>query len=142
MDMLTGAQRSALMGRVRGKDTKPELALRRLLHRMGYRFRLHRRDLPGSPDLVLPRFKLAIFVHGCFWHRHPRCRLATTPATNSAFWLEKFRTNRKRDRRNQRQLAAAGWRVLVVWQCELAQVDKLKERLRGLIEERGQSAPN
>lgn len=136
MDNLPPSRRSCLMARIRGKNTGPEVAVRRLLHSMGYRFRLHRRDLPGSPDLVLPRFKLAIFVHGCFWHRHPKCRLASTPTTNSAFWLEKFRANRKRDQRNERQLAAAGWRVVVVWQCQLAHVEKLKARLRQIIDER------
>lgn len=136
MDRLTSAQRSALMARVRGKNTAPELALRRLLHGMGYRFRLHRGDLPGSPDLVLPRFKVAIFVHGCFWHRHAKCRLATVPATNTAFWIEKFRANQKRDRSKEKQLTAVGWRVLVIWQCQLAQPDELRERISRFVNER------
>jgi len=92
------------MSRIRGKDTKPELVVRSLLHRMGFRFRLHRRDLPGSPDIVLPRHSTVVFVHGCFWHRHPRCKGATTPKSNADFWQDKFAANVERDKRNRRDL--------------------------------------
>ena len=119
MDRLTPDQRSANMARVRGKDTAPELAVRRALHRMGYRFRLHRRDLPGSPDIVLPRHRLALFVHGCFWHRHTDCRRSTTPQTRREFWETKFAANVERDRRNAAALEAAGWRVRVLWECKI-----------------------
>jgi DNA mismatch endonuclease (patch repair protein) len=116
--IVTDPARSAIMRAVRGKDTGPELVVRRVLHRAGFRFRLHRRDLPGSPDVVLPKWNAAIFVHGCFWHRHPRCRRSTTPVRNRDDWQAKFAANRRRDRRNVRDLERAGWRVIVVWECE------------------------
>ena len=107
------------MARVRGKDTAPELRVRRIAHRMGLRFRLHRRDLPGTPDLVFPKHRLAVFVHGCFWHRHPGCGRASTPSTRPEFWQAKFDGNVERDRRRQAELIALGWTVLVLWECEL-----------------------
>lgn len=112
-------ERSALMARVGQKDTKPELVVRRALHRLGFRFRLHRRDLPGRPDIVLPKYRTAIFVHGCFWHRHPGCRRTTTPKTRTAFWRGKFEANILRDRKATEALEAAGWKVIVVWECEV-----------------------
>ncbi|MGR3436694.1 MAG: very short patch repair endonuclease [Shimia sp.] len=99
------------------RDTKPEIALRRRLHRAGLRYRIAVRALPGTPDLVFPRWRCAIFVHGCYWHHHPGCRRATVPRTNTQFWVDKFAANRARDRRNVEALAAAGWRVGVVWEC-------------------------
>lgn len=119
MDTMTRAQRSALMSRIRGKDTRPELVVRSLLHRMGLRFRLHSPKLPGRPDIVLPSRKTVVFVHGCFWHRHARCRFATTPASNKEFWQAKFEANRARDRRNIAALRKLGWRVIVVWECQV-----------------------
>ena len=110
--------RSALMSRVRSKDTKPELVVRREAHALGYRFRLHRHDLPGTPDLVFPRLHKVVFVHGCFWHRHEGCRRTTTPTTRAAYWQEKFEQNVRRDRRNIAMLETLGWKVLVVWECE------------------------
>ena len=110
--------RSALMRRVRGKDTTPERAVRRAAHSLGYRFRLHRRDLPGTPDLTFPRPRKVIFVHGCFWHRHAGCPRTTTPKTRGGYWREKFEQNMDRDRRNIAMLRALGWEVLVVWECE------------------------
>lgn len=107
------------MSRIKGRDTAPELRLRSLLHRVGFRFRLHTKDLPGRPDIVLPRYRAAIFVHGCFWHRHPGCKYATTPSTRREFWQEKFNGNVSRDARNRAQLEADGWKVLIVWECEL-----------------------
>lgn len=107
-----------LMARFKGKDSKPEILVRRLLHRLGYRFRLHRRGLPGRPDIVLPRHRTVIFVHGCFWHHHEGCPVAKVPATRSEFWLDKFRTNKARDARNEQELRAAGWTVRTIWECE------------------------
>lgn len=112
------AERSALMSRIRGRDTAPELRVRRALHAMGYRFRLQRRDLPGTPDIVLPRHRIALFVHGCFWHRHPGCRSATTPRTRANFWQAKFAANVWRDASAANELRAAGWRVVTIWECE------------------------
>ena len=107
------------MGRIRSGNTKPELVLRSLLHRCGYRFRLRQRKLPGQPDIVLRKYRAAIFVHGCFWHRHPGCKQATMPKTRMEFWQAKFARNVDRDQRNREALAALGWRVVVVWECEL-----------------------
>lgn len=118
-DLLSPERRSWNMSRIRGKDTGPERQLRSMLHRAGYRFRLHRRDLPGRPDIVLPKHRTAIFVHGCFWHRHAGCRLAYEPRSNRAFWRKKFAANVARDARNVAQLGELGWRVLVVWECEI-----------------------
>ena len=106
------------MRRVRAKNTTPELAVRRAAHRLGYRFRLYRRDLPGTPDLTFPRLRRAILVHGCFWHRHAGCRRTTTPKTRTTYWRRKFEQNVERDRRNMAALRALGWDVLVVWECE------------------------
>jgi DNA mismatch endonuclease, patch repair protein len=123
-------QRSRNMAAIRGRDTKPERMVRSLLHQLGYRFRLHRRDLPGSPDIVLPRHHTVVFVHGCFWHRHAGCRFTTTPRTRSDFWEEKFRQNMERDARQQAALRAAGWSVVVVWECELREIEALTARMR------------
>lgn len=132
MDRISKTRRSALMSKVRGAHTEPELVVRRVLHSLGLRFRLHRRDLPGRPDIVLASRKTVVFVHGCFWHRHARCRRATTPATNAAFWLAKFDANRKRDRRNRTQLRKLGWQVVVIWECETLRVGDLKRKLAPL----------
>lgn len=114
------------------KNTKPEIAVRKLLHSMGLRFRLHRKDLPGSPDIVLPKYRTAIFVHGCFWHRHEGCRLASTPTTNQDYWLPKFAQNIERDARKRDALIAMGWKVLVVWECETREIEMLRDRLEQL----------
>ncbi|WP_224199552.1 very short patch repair endonuclease [Pacificimonas aurantium] len=116
---MDAASRSRMMASIRGKDTKPELTLRRALHRRGLRYRLHWKKLPGRPDLVFPRFRAALFVHGCFWHQHEGCRFATTPATRTEFWQAKFDANVERDRRNQCDLANSGWKVGVVWECSI-----------------------
>jgi DNA mismatch endonuclease (patch repair protein) len=107
------------MSGIRGRDTKPELVLRKGLHKLGFRYRLDARDLPGRPDLVLPRFNAAVFVHGCFWHRHENCKLAAVPSSNKVFWSEKFATNKARDLKAVRQLFDMGWRVAIVWECAL-----------------------
>lgn len=117
VDVVDGAIRSRMMSGIRGKDTAPELAVRRYLHAAGYRFRLHGKGLPGSPDLVMKKHRLVIFVHGCFWHRHPGCFYATSPATRKEFWQHKLARNAQRDEEQRLLLADLGWRVLVVWEC-------------------------
>jgi DNA mismatch endonuclease (patch repair protein) len=121
--------RSAQMARIKARDTKPEMIVRRALHAAGLRFRLHYRHLPGKPDIVLPSRRIAIFVHGCFWHRHsqPDCKLARLPKSRLDFWLPKLEGNRERDARNEAALREAGWDVRVIWECELAQPTKLAE---------------
>jgi DNA mismatch endonuclease (patch repair protein) len=131
-DIFTARKRSEVMSRVRGRNTGPELAVRRVLSVGGYRYRLHRADLPGRPDIVIPRLRLAIFVHGCFWHHHRGCRKATFPRTNATFWTEKITTNALRDRRDRRRLSAMDWRVLVIWECQTRDTEKLSRRLRRL----------
>lgn len=126
-DFLTPAERSERMARIRSKDTSPELALRRALHARGLRFRLNERKLPGRPDIVLPRHSAVIFVHGCFWHRHEGCKVASTPKSNTEFWLEKFRKNVERDARAIEALEALGWRVFVAWECDLGSKRKAVE---------------
>ena len=133
-DVHTPEQRSFNMSRIRSKDTKPEIVVRSLAHRLGYRFRLHRRDLPGTPDLVFPSRRKIIFVHGCFWHQHPGCRYATRPATREAFWAAKLKGNRDRDRRAMRALRRDGWGVLVVWECQTRNIDILAGRLSDFFE--------
>lgn len=132
MDTLSPLRRSQLMARVRGKDTKPEMIVRRLAHAMGYRYRLHRKDLPGRPDLVFPGRRKVVFVHGCFWHRHS-CKKATTPKSNAEFWKKKFEENVARDDRNILDLAERGWDSMVIWQCETYDTTKLSERLRSFL---------
>lgn len=122
-DIVDAPTRSRMMSRIGPKDTNPELVLRRALHARGFRYRLHRQGLPGRPDLVFPRYRAVIFVHGCFWHRHPGCPKATTPATRTEFWQRKFAGNVERDERNVRYLEADGWRVMIVWECELGRHD-------------------
>ena len=126
VDFLTPAERSERMSRIRGKDSKPEVALRRVLHGLGLRYRLHVSRLPGKPDLVLPRHKAVVFVHGCFWHRHAGCKIASTPKSNTPFWVEKFEKNVARDVRTAGRLRDLGWRVFIAWECELASPAKAK----------------
>ena len=118
IDVVDRATRSRMMSGIRSKNTKPELIVRSFLHRAGLRFRLHAK-LPGKPDLVLPKHRTVVFVHGCFWHRHTGCRFSTTPANNSEFWQEKFADNVRRDARVRQQLQELGWRVLIIWSCQL-----------------------
>ncbi|GGA02656.1 very short patch repair endonuclease [Blastomonas marina] len=133
VDNLSPEERSRLMSRVRGKDTNPEMAVRRLVHKLGYRFRLHRRDLPGTPDLVFPGKKKVIFVHGCYWHRHD-CKKATTPKTNVEFWENKFDANIMRDNKNLNDLSELGWETMVVWQCEAEKPEEIVDRLVEFLE--------
>src|SRR5262245_61627638 len=128
MDRLSPERRSRLMARVGGKNTTPEWQVRRIVHSLGYRYRLHRRELPGSPDLVFPSRRKIIFVHGCFWHGHG-CRWGKLPKTKLEYWAPKIEANRVRDDRKTKELRALGWRILPVWQCELRTVPKLRARL-------------
>ena len=121
------------MSRIRGKDTKPEMMVRRIAHAMGLRFRLHRRDLPGCPDLVFPKYKTVIFVHGCFWHRHDGCRKATMPKSNIQFWESKFVRNVSRDQFSTAQLRDLGWTTEVIWECEAKDPKGVEDRLRALL---------
>ncbi|MCG6658443.1 DNA mismatch endonuclease Vsr [Halomonas campisalis] len=130
-DHVDSESRSRIMALVGSKNTKPELALRSFLHSKGYRFRLHRKDLPGTPDMVLPKYQLAIFVHGCYWHRHTGCAYATMPKSRVEFWKEKFVKNARRDSLQQEQLILDNWRVLVVWQCGMRHC---KDSMNDLIE--------
>lgn len=127
---MTDPARSAVMRAVRGKDTGPELKVRRAAHALGYRFRLHRKDLPGSPDLVFPRLKTVVFVHGCFWHGHDCARGARTPKTNTDYWRAKIARNVARDARTAAELAALGWKVETLWECELKDLSVLNDRLK------------
>jgi len=128
-DVFSSKKRSWIMSRVKGRDTKPEMTVRSLVHGMGYRFRLHRGDLPGDPDIVLPRHHKVIFVHGCFWHGHRGCPRSKRPSTNRAFWDVKLDRNTERDKRFQRALRGKGWKVLVVWECETRNLDRTQAKL-------------
>lgn len=134
-DVLTKEQRHLNMSHIHGKDTRPEGIVRKYLFSRGYRYRKNDRRYPGKPDIVLPKYRTVIFVHGCFWHRHPGCRYATTPSTNREFWKKKFDRNTVRDRDVQNQLTADGWNVIVVWECELSRKADRKERLQRLERE-------
>lgn len=134
-DVFTPRQRSELMARIRSKDTKPEMRVRRLVHGMGYRYRLHAPDLPGRPDLVFRPRRKAIFVHGCFWHRHAGCRANRIPSTRQAYWREKLNGNAQRDRASQRSLREAGWDVLVIWECQTkGDLDRLGRRIAEFLD--------
>jgi DNA mismatch endonuclease (patch repair protein) len=133
LDNLTSAQRSAHMARIRATDTGPEMVVRRAAHALGLRFRLHRRDLPGSPDLVFPGRRRTLFVHGCYWHRHPGCRLAYSPKSNTDFWQAKFNRNVARDAAAIAALQAAGWQADVIWECETRRPETIPDRLRSLL---------
>ena len=119
VDRLTPERRSWNMSRIRSKDTKPEIIVRSLLHRMGFRFRINPKKLPGRPDIVLPKYRAAVFVHGCFWHRHEGCRFAYTPKSRSEFWQAKFEANKRRDKDARERLREMGWRVVVLWECDI-----------------------
>ena len=136
-DIVDRATRSRMMSGIGAIDTRPEMAVRSYLHRAGLRFRLHRPDLPGRPDIVLPRWRSVLFVHGCFWHRHPGCRFAYTPKSNVRFWHKKFEGNVARDRRNVAQLRAVGWRVHTIWGCQIK--ERALERLVRVIRRNGRS---
>lgn len=133
VDRLTPEHRSWLMSRVRGKNTAPEMRVRRAAYKLGLRFRLHRADLPGKPDLVFPKYRVALFVHGCFWHRHPGCAKATTPKSRTQYWEEKFIANRKRDVDTAETLRKDGWKVVIVWECETRDLPSLYGRIGAIF---------
>ena len=132
-DVYSAEKRSAVMRRVKARNTTPEMTVRRALTRLGARYRLHRKDLPGSPDIVMPGRRLALFVHGCFWHGHDCARGARTPKANRDYWVAKVERNRARDARSRTALEAAGWRVETIWECELKDAAALEARLRGVL---------
>jgi DNA mismatch endonuclease (patch repair protein) len=132
-DHLSSTARSALMASVLGKNTQPEIVIRKLVHALGFRFRLHRKSLPGCPDLVFPSKRKVVFVHGCFWHRHKGCKRATTPKTHTDFWLKKFESNTSRDQRNLDALSEAGWGTLVIWECSLKDIDRTADILQRFL---------
>ncbi len=132
-DPFTSENRSRIMGLIRDRDTKPERVVRGIAHRLGYRFRLNRRDLPGTPDLVFPRLRKVVFVHGCFWHRHSCRRGRSTPVNNARFWLRKLEGNAARDHRALAKLRRSGWAVLTLWECQLANLEKLERRLEEFL---------
>jgi DNA mismatch endonuclease (patch repair protein) len=133
VDKISSEKRSRNMAQVKGKNTKPEKLVRSLLHKMGYRFRLCVKKIPGNPDIVLPRHQAVIFVHGCFWHGHADCKRATIPATNTEFWLIKITGNKERDKRNIAALENLGYRCLTIWQCEMQDIGALKQRLTAFL---------
>ena len=132
-DVFSKEKRSWIMSRVKGRDTKPEMLVRSFVHRMGFRFRVHRRDLPGNPDIVLPRHGKVIFVHGCFWHGHKLCPRSKRPATNKSFWNKKLDANIKRDKHIRNELRRMGWKLLVVWECETHNPEKLLGKLERFL---------
>lgn len=135
-DSLSKEKRSWNMSRIRSKDTRPEKIVRSLLHKMGYRFRLHVKSLPGTPDIVLPKFKTVIFVHGCFWHRHPGCPYAYTPKSRVDFWLQKFEKNLNVHEKATNKLKDQGWRILVIWECEISELHSLERKLSNIPNEK------
>ena len=134
-DVLTSNQRKYCMSRIRGKNTKPEILVRKGLHARGFRFRLHNKKLPGSPDVVLPKYGVAIMINGCFWHGHRGCRYATRPKSNVEFWESKIARNRHRDEVTEAHLLALGWHVITIWECELRGADNTAERIDKLVKE-------
>lgn len=135
MDTLTREERSERMSRVRSQDSKPELAVRRLVHSLGYRYRLHGRHLPGNPDLVFTSRRKVIFVHGCFWHRHNGCKNTRLPKSRLGFWKPKLEENKRRDTRNKRKLTGLGWSYLVIWECEVKNTEKLTARIVAFLDD-------
>ena len=135
MDPLTPEERSERMSRIGPKDTQPELTVRRLVYSMGYRYRIHDAGLPGRPDLVFRGRQKVIFVHGCFWHQHKGCTIYRMPKSRQDFWLPKLKENKARDRRNMSKLQRMGWGVLVIWECELGDLDALRDRIISFLEE-------
>jgi len=132
-DRISKERRSWNMSRIRNKDTGPERTVRSMLHRMGYRFRLHSKNLPGSPDIVLPKYRTVIFVNGCFWHRHQGCPSTYTPKSRPAFWQSKFITNVERDKENVNRLLKLGWRVEIIWECEIKNIERLEQKICCLL---------
>jgi DNA mismatch endonuclease, patch repair protein len=134
LDSLSPAERSEIMARVHSKNSRPELVVRKLVFSLGYRYRLHAKDLPGSPDIVFRKLERVIFVHGCFWHRHAACALARLPKSRLDFWLPKLEGNRNRDEKNKRALLRRGWKVLTIWECQIEARDRLAARIRRFLD--------
>ncbi len=139
-DIFDPEKRSEIMSRIRGRDTKPELIVRRIAHGLGFRFRLHRKDLPGRPDIVFPRHQAVIVVHGCFWHRHPGCKRASSPKTRVRYWQNKFEDNVVRDKRNETALRDLGWKVMLIWECETKDHEAVAARIESFLR-RDESEP-
>ena len=139
-DIFDPGKRSEIMSRIRGRDTRPEMIVRRIAHGLGFRFRLHRKDLPGRPDIVFPRHQAVIVVHGCFWHRHPGCKRASSPKTRGRYWQNKFEDNVVRDRRNETALRDLGWKVMVIWECETKDHEAVAARIESFLR-RDESEP-
>jgi DNA mismatch endonuclease, patch repair protein len=135
MDVFSKEKRSQIMSHVSGKNTKPELIVRSLLHHMGYRFRLHRKNLPGKPDIILPKYKKVIFIHGCFWHGHKNCPRSKRPTTNKEFWHKKIDRNIHHDKEIVSNLKESGWDILIVWTCEIKDLNQLKDKILNFLEE-------
>lgn len=133
MDVLTPEQRSRNMAAIKSRNTKPEVIVRQILHALGFRFRLHRKDLPGRPDIVLPKYRTIVLVHGCFWHQHSGCKLASNPSSRKDYWRPKLNRNVERDKQNMELLRQSGWHVIIVWECELKDINQVKQRLIGEI---------
>lgn len=134
-DHLSKELRSWNMSRITSKNTKPELIVRSLLHKMGYRFRLHNKDLPGKPDIVLSKYKTVIFVNGCYWHRHKKCKNCTTPSTNRQFWENKFERTKLRDKKNYKELGKLNWNYFVIWECEIRNMSKNYDKISKMLNE-------
>ena len=134
MDSLSPTERSKIMARVRSANTRPELFVRKLIFALGYRYRLHAKELPGHPDIVFRKLRKIIFVHGCFWHRHASCALARFPKSRQDFWIPKLEGNRRRDERSKRALQGEGWKVLTVWECQLKNAERVGERIRRFLD--------
>ncbi|MHA1888087.1 MAG: very short patch repair endonuclease [Promethearchaeota archaeon] len=128
-DHLSKEKRSWNMSRIHSENTKPEIVVRSLLHQMGYRFRLHRKDLPGKPDIVLKKYNTVIFVHGCFWHHHNNCKRANIPKSNTDYWIPKIQKNVERDKNQKKKLKKLGWKVIVIWECEIKNINRLSKKL-------------
>lgn len=141
MDRLTKKRRSWNMSRIRSRDTKPELIVRSMLHKLGYRFRLHSAGLPGRPDIVLPKYRTVILVHGCFWHRHRFCEFAYSPRSRQDFWNRKFISNVRRDRHVRRSLQRMGWKVVVIWECETADPTELQRIVKARLPRQKKTLP-
>ncbi len=133
MDIMSKEERSRSMSLIKSRDTQPEKTVRSLLHKMGFRFSLQRKDLPGKPDIVLPKYKTVIFVHGCFWHRHYNCKRASTPKSNIEFWQAKFEANKKRDRRARKANRDLGWNVIIIWECQISKMKQQPNLLKNEI---------
>lgn len=141
-DRLSSQKRSWNMSRIKSRDTTPELAVRKVLYRMGYRYRLHSPAVPGKPDIVLKRFRIAIFVHGCFWHRHSGCKFSYIPKSRVEFWAKKFEENIRRDETVRKQLSELGWKYLTIWECETKSSETIEHLLRGFLGENGTGSDN